>query len=138
MTVKLAVHQKDIITLGLSCLDERVLCLLVCRIKKHDLVVLICLLPCHCSLVILDAEILVLSVLEKAELHSPVAELLVREHSVLDEELEVVPLLFELLTLVSEDLVKTVCHLLGDVCRNLLYIGIALEVASRHIERNVR
>ena len=130
MAVKLAVHQEHVIAFVLCSLDECILAVHICRIKEDCLLVLVSLLPFYRLLVVVDAEILAFCGLEKGELHRTLAEFLVREHAELDEELEIVPLLFELLTLVPEDLVKTVCDLLRDICRYLLYIGIALEVAS--------
>ena len=46
----------------------------------------------------------------------------------MDEELQVVPFLLILLAVLLEDAVKAVCHLLGDVGRNLLHVSIALKI----------
>jgi hypothetical protein len=54
-----------------------------------------------------------------------------------DEDLDVVPLLLELCAVVLEDAAQTVAYLLADVRRNLLYVCIALKIASAHVKRNV-
>ena len=55
----------------------------------------------------------------------------------MDEEFEVVPLFFKLSAVALEERRKTVCHLLGDILRNLLHIAVALEIRTAHVERNV-
>ena len=130
MAVKLAVHQKHVISPILSCLDEGVLCIHICSIKEYHLTILVSLSSRYSCLIILNAEILAFRALEEGELHCTLAELLVRKHTELDEELKIVPLLLKLLALISEDFVKTVSNLLSDVCRDLLYISIALKIAS--------
>ena len=77
MAVKLAIHKEHIIPLRLGCLDERILSFWICRIKTYDLLVLVSLLALNGLLVVLDAEILAVCILQETELHSPVAELLV-------------------------------------------------------------
>ena len=56
----------------------------------------------------------------------------------LNENLQVVPFFLELSALIAEDFVKTVCNLLGDIGRYLLHVRIALKVASRYVERDIR
>ena len=77
MGVKLAVHQQDIIALVPCCLDERILGLGVSGIEEDYLLVLVSLGPFYGLPVIVYAEILAVSVLQQAELHRPLAELLV-------------------------------------------------------------
>ena len=64
-------------------------------------------------------------------------ELLVGERAVLDEDAQVVPLCLVIRTHGVEQLGQAVRHLARDVSRNLLHVGVALEVAARHVERNV-
>ena len=55
----------------------------------------------------------------------------------MDEELQAVPLLFEGLTVVLEDLLQAIGHLLGDVRGNLLHVLVALQVGAGDVERDV-
>ena len=55
-----------------------------------------------------------------------------------EEEFEVIPLLLEFLTVLLEDRVQAVCHLLGDVGRNLLHVAVALQVAAAHVQWDIR
>ena len=55
----------------------------------------------------------------------------------MDKEFQVVPLGLEVLAVGLEDGLQAVRHLLGDIRRNLLHVGIALQVAAAHVQRNV-
>ena len=138
MGIQLAVHQEHVIALGLGSLHIGVLAFDVRRIQVHALLVLVSLVAFHGSLVFIEREELAVRVLEEGELHRAVAELLVREHAVLDEELEVVPLGLEVRPLVLEDVLQAVGDLLGDVGRDLLDVGVALQVAAGDVQRDVR
>ena len=78
------------------------------------------------------------NILEKCEVLRLIVEVGFRENAVVDEEFEVVPLFFKLSAVALEERRKTVCHLLGDVLRNLLHIAVALEIRTAHVKRNVR
>ncbi len=64
-------------------------------------------------------------------------ELLLRQHAVFNKELQVVPLFLELLPVALKDLFQPVGHLLGDVRRDLLHIGVALQIAPGHVQGNI-
>ena len=80
------------------------------------------------GLVLLEGEVLALNVLEERELLGAIVKLLLRQHAVVDEELQVVPLLLVVLAVVLEGLLQAVGHLLGDIGGDLLHVGIALKV----------
>ena len=138
MGVKLAVHQKHIIPFVLRRLDESVLLVSVGCIEVNDLLVLVGLVVSHGLAVVLKGEILAVGVLQEGKLQRPLAELLVGEHAIFNEQLEVVPLLLPRLALVLEYLLQSVGHLLGDVGRDLLDILVGLKITSGHVERDVR
>ena len=83
MGIKLAVQKEHVVALVLCGLDEAVLGLGVGSIEIDQLAVLVLLLCLYGLAVVLDAEVLAVGILEQAELHRPVAELLVAEHTVL-------------------------------------------------------
>ena len=136
--IQFAVHQEDVIALRLRGLDVGVLPFHIGRIEIYALLVLVRLGAFHGRLVLVEGEELAVGVLEEGELEGPVAELIVGQHAVLDEEFEVVPLLLEVRPLVLEDVVQPVGDLLGDVGGDLLHIGIALEVTPGDVQRDVR
>ncbi len=138
MGIQLAVHQKHIVALVLGRLDESVLLVGVGGVEVNDLLVLVCLVLCDRLAVVLKREVLPVRVLEQGELHSLLAELLVGEHSIFNEQLEVVPLLLPGVPLVLEDLLQPVSYLLGDVSRDLLDVLIGLKIASGDVKRDVR
>ena len=81
--IELAVQKEHVVALVLCGLDEAVLGLGVGSIEIDQLAVLVLLLCLYGLAVVLDAEVLAVGILEQAELHRPVAELLVAEHTVL-------------------------------------------------------
>ena len=68
----------------------------------------------------------------------PLIKNILSQHTVVDENLQVVPFLFKFLTVVLEDRLQAVGYLLRDVSRNLLHVRIALQVRTRYVQRNVR
>ena len=88
-------------------------------------------------LVLVEGILLAVGVGEEGKILSTVVEIFLRQHTVVDEDLQVVPLFFELFAVVLEDGLQTVGHLLGDVRRNLLDVGVALQVRTRYVQRDV-
>ena len=108
VAVELAVHQQDVVALVLRGLDPAVLLGGLGGVEVDHVLILVGLVRLDGRAVVLQAEVLAFGVLEEGELEGALAELLVGEHAVLDEELDVVPLLLELLALLLEDLLQAV------------------------------
>ena len=138
MGIQLAVHQQHVIAPVPGSFDERILRVHISGIEAYCLLVLVGLVIGNRLPVILEAEVLAVGVLHQGEVHGAVTELLVREHAIFDEELDVVPLLLECRPLAVENLLEPVRHLLGDVGGNLLDVAVALEIAPGHVQRDVR
>ena len=132
------VHDQDIVTLGLGRLDIAVFAVHLGSIQEYQLLILVGLQIGNHLLVFIQAEILAVGVLEQIELHGPFGKFLIGEDAVLDKNLQVVPFAFKIGTLVLEQVRQAVGHLLGDVVRNLLHVAVALQVGTRHVQRNVR
>ena len=115
MGIKLAIHQEDIVALVRSSLNEGILGILVCSIEIYHLVVLVCLVTADSRLVLVETEILAVHILQEGELQGLLAEILIGEHTVLDEEFEIVPFLLESLSVRGKYLLKAGSHLLGHV-----------------------
>ena len=115
MCIELAVHEEHIVALVLRSLNEGVLGILVGGIEIHDLVVLVGLVAADGCPVLVEAEILAVHILQEGELQGLFAELLIGEHTILDEEFEIVPFLLVCLSLGGEYLFKTGGYLLGHV-----------------------
>ena len=137
MRIEGTVHQHHGVTLVVGSLDVGVLVGGICGIKEHQIAILVGLVHFDQSLVLVDGEIFAFGILDKGELHGGVAELVVGEHAIFNEDADVVPLLFEIGTVILEKILKTLRHLLGDVARYLLDGAVALQIASRHIQGNV-
>ena len=136
--IQLAVQQQHGVALVLGCLDVAVLVVLVRGIEVHELAILVGLVVLDERLVLLIGEMLALDILHQGEVLGTLVEVLLREHAVMDEELQVVPFLLIVLTVVLEGLLQTVGHLLGNIGGDLLHVGIALQIAAAHVQRDVR
>ena len=128
--VELSVHDEDVVAAILGRLDVAVLLVRVGGVEVDDAAFLIGLLGGDQLAILLEGVIGAVDVLEQGELRGAVVELLVAEHAVLDEELQAVPLLFEGLAVVLEDLLQAIGHLLGDVRGDLLHVLVALQVGA--------
>lgn len=133
----LAVEQQHAVAFVLRSLDIRILFLLVVGIEVDEFSVFISLVVFDKRLVLVECEVLTVDILEEGEVLGTVVEVLLREHAVVDEQLEVVPFLLIVLTVVFEGLLQTVGHLLCDVGGNLLYVSVTLQVRTAHIQRNI-
>ena len=137
MLVKLAVHQQYVVALVLGSLYVAELGGLVRGVQIYHAVLLVGLLGRYQGLVLIQRIVLALHVLKQEELLGGLVELLVGQHTVLDEHLDVVPLLLELGAVVLEHLVQFLGHLLRDVTGNLLHLRVGLQIASAHVQRDV-
>ena len=138
MGIEHAVHHQDIIALALGRLDISVLRLLIGSIEINQVAVLILLVRLDQRLVLLEREVLAVHVLQQSEALRTLGELLVRQHTIDDEDLQVIPLSLIIRTLLFEYILQSVRHLLGDMAGNLLHVAIALQIASGDVQRNVR
>ena len=115
MAVELSVHQQHIVAPLVGRINIGVLSCRVGCIETHDVTLFVGLRRLDKRFILIDCEIFPLSVFEQTEFHGAVAEFFVGEHAILDEDLDVVPLLLEVGTVVAENLVETAGHLLGDI-----------------------
>ena len=138
VVVQLAVHQQHVVALAPGGFEERVFFHGVVHIEQHDGLVLVGLVLLYLLEILLGREILALDVLPEHEILRLLGELLVGEDAVLDKDLQVVPFRLVIRAHRVEQLLQPVCDLAGDVIRDLLHVGIALQVAPRHVQRNVR
>ena len=137
MAIELAIHLKDVVALSLGSLNKGVLTLNIVNIEGDSEAILIGLRLLNLLDILRGGVIFTLDALEEHEVSGLLGELLVGEDAVLDEDFEVVPLLLVVLAHGIKELLKAVGNLAGDVARNLLHIGVALQVATRHIEWDV-
>ena len=137
VAVELAIHHHNVVLMRLCCLDEAVLRLGVVAVDINYLAILVGLLLLNGLAVLLEGVVLAINILKHSKLSGAIVELLVGKHAVLHEELQVGPLLLVGFALVLEEGVQAVGHLLGDVVRNLLNVGIGLQVAARYVKRNI-
>ena len=135
--VELSVEQEHAVAFVFGCLYVAVLRFWVGGIEIDDVAVFVGLRGLDEVAIFVVGEIFAVDVFEQRVFGGTVVEVRLREHTIVDEELEVVPFGLKVLSVGLEDRLKTVAHLLGDIARNLLDIGIALQVAAADIEGNV-
>ena len=128
---------KHVIALGLGCLDVSIVSNLIIGVKVNQLTFLVGLVAFDEILILFDGVVVALTVLDEGNGLNLVKELLIKQHTILDEDLEVVPFVFELLTIGIEDFYKTIGNLLGDVARNLLDVAVGLQIRTAYVERDV-
>ena len=136
--VQLAVHEQYVVAFVLGRIDVSVLFVQVVGVEVNQATVLVGLVVLDQCLVFFEGVILVVCILEQSKLGSLFIEIFLSQHTIVDENLQVVPFLFKFLTVVLEDRLQAVGYLLRDVSRNLLHVRIALQVRTRNVQRNVR
>ena len=136
--VQLTVHEQYVVSFVLGRIDVSVLLVQVVGVEVNQTAVLVGLIILNQCLVFFESVILVVCILEQSKLGSLFIEIFLSQHTVVDENLQVVPFLFKFLTVVLEDRLQAVGYLLRDVSRNLLHVRIALQIRTRYVQRNVR
>ena len=117
---------KHVVTLGLGCFDVGIVSNLIIGVKVDQLTFLVGLVAFYELLILFDGVVVTFTVLDESNGLNLVEELFIKQHTVLDEDLEVVPFVLELLTVGVEDLDKTIGNLLGNVAGNLLDVAVGL------------
>ena len=138
VVVELSVHNQHVITFGLGRFEERIFLYGIVHIEENDRTVLVGLVAFDDLLVLFGGEILAFGRLPQHETLCLLGELFVGDNAVFDEDLQIVPFLFVVRTHRREELLQAIGHLAGDVVRNLLDVRIALQVAARYVQRNIR
>ena len=128
---------QDVVTLALGSLDKAILALYVVGVEHNGKAILIGLHILNLRGVLLGGVVLALDALPQHKRRSLLSKLLVGEHTILYKYFQVVPLLIVLLTHSAEKLFETRCYLTCDISRNLLDVGVALQVATRYVKRYV-
>ena len=82
-------------------------------------------------------RILAFRVLEQVNVFDLVVELLVREGTVLQEDLQLVPFLLKVLAVFLEHRLQLLGHLLADVGGDFLDVGVGLQIGTGDVERDV-
>ena len=136
--IKLAAHQQHIISLILGSLDIAVLLIFVVGIQINQIAILIRLAILYQGLILFEGIILVVRIGKKGEILCSIIEILLCEHSVVDEDFQIVPLLFKLLTVVLEYGLQAVGYFFRNICRDFLHIGVTLQIGTGYVQRNIR
>ena len=113
--IEFAIHEQDIVAFLFSTLDVGVVGVGILGVEHDQVAVLVRLGIFDFCLVLIECEIPVIHILHECETDSTVVELLVGEHTKLDEELDVIPLLLEVGAVVLVEFCQFVSHLLGDM-----------------------
>ena len=137
VAIQLTVHLQDIVALGLGSLDKRILALDVVGVEYHREVILVGLQLLDALDILLRGVVLTLDTLPEHEAGGLLGKLLVGEHAVLYKYFEVIPLALIGGAHRGEELLQAVGHLACDISRNLLHVRVALQIATRDVERDV-
>ena len=114
------------------------MCVRIVGVQQHKVAVFVHLLLTHLILVFLNRRVLAIKVLQQRKTYRFLVELLVGEHSELDEHLDVVPFLCELVFVGFVEFCQLVSHFLGDVAGDLFHVIVALQVRPADVQRDVR
>ena len=109
----------------------------VIRVEPYELAFLIGLLAFGKGAVFVKGEVLPLNISDEVKLHSSIIELLIREHPILHEDLQALPLLLEEATLITEEFIKSVSDFLGDMIGDLLDLSVTLQIRARNVQRDI-
>ena len=138
MHIEFAVHKEDVITFLFRALDIRIGCVGVLGIEENEVTVLVGLRLFDLRFILIESEVLAVEVLKECKADGFLVELLVSEHTKLNEHLHVVPLLLEVLAVGFKEFCQFVSHFLGDVAADFLDVIIGLQVGTADVQRYIR
>ena len=113
--IKLSVKQQDIIALVVGRFNIAILLIFVVGIEIDEVALLVGLSVLDERLVLLESEVFSFGVFQQSELLGAVIEIVLSKHAVVDEYLEVIPLVLKVLAVLCEDALQTVADFLADV-----------------------
>ncbi len=120
--IQLSVHQQHIVPFVLGRFNKAVLLILVVGIKVNKISVLVRLVILNQCLVLFLNITFAVGIGKEGEVLGALVEIVLGKHAVIDENLQVMPFLFKLRTVVLEDGLQAVRYFLGNVCGNLLHV----------------
>ena len=112
---KLVVDEQHVVALVFGGFDVAVLSSLVGCVQIDEVAVFVGLVGGDKLLVFIKCELLILDIGEKSEFHCCVAEFFIRQHTVFDKYLDVVPFCFVFVAAILENIFK----LGGNFFRNI-------------------
>ena len=136
--IQLAVHQQHIVAFGFGAFDRRVVRVRIVGVEQHQMSVLVRLRRFHFVDVLVQRAVLTGYVLHQRKAFGTLVELLVGQHTELNEQFDVVPFLGELVLVGFVELCQLVSHFLGDVAAYLLHIVVGLQITTADVQRDVR
>ena len=107
MAFKLAVHHKYIVSAVGGGINICELSNRISRIEINHVTILVGLGSFDECAVLFKSVIFVFGIFQKCELHGCITEFLVGEHAILDKYFDVIPLLFKIGTVITEDLFES-------------------------------
>ena len=135
--IQFAIHKQDIVAFLACAFYISIVSIGILGVEEDEVAVLIGLRLFDLRTIVVESSIFALEVLEQGEADSAFVELLIAEHTELDEEFDVIPFMLKVLAVVLVHVCQFVSHLLGDVAGNLLDIIVRLEVRTRHVKRYI-
>ena len=138
MHVQLTVHDQHIIAFILCMLNVAVLLFFVSGVQINQIVVFIFLISFYQLFIFFKSEILTIHVFQQSKFFCSLVKFLVSQHTILNEYLQIIPFILEFRTFFFENISQSIGYLLGDMTGYFLDISIALQIAARYIQRNVR
>ena len=136
-SIQLAIHHQHIVAFVLGSFYICILSISVVGIEIYHLTIFICLIFLHLLSIFIQGVMLTVGILQEEILFSLVIIVILTKHTIVDEDFDVIPFLLKLFTVILEDGCQFVADLLGDVSTYLLHVGIALQITSAYIQRNV-
>src|SRR5690554_2559893 len=99
MAIKISIHQKNIVAFIFSSFNKSILYILIGSVEINKLTFFICLIRFNDLCILLEREIFVVGIFKQSNFSCSIVKLLFREHSILDEEFQIIPLLFKYFTI---------------------------------------
>ncbi len=137
MIVENAIHQQYIVSAFFGCFDVAVLFLGIIGIKVNQLFVFVGLRIFNLFFIFFKSKILAVGVFEQAEFFGAFIKFLVRNHTIFNKDFDIVPFFLKIFTVGFEDFFQLIGNFFSDMARYFFNIGVALEITSRNIQRNV-
>jgi len=126
MNIKLTIHKQNIISFVFGVLYVTVLFFEVGCIQINQITIFIFLIFANQGFVFFVSEVFSIHIFEQGKFFGSFIKLFVCQHAILNKQFQVVPFLFELISVIFKDFLQAVGDFFGNVVGDFPHIRVVL------------
>ena len=115
MYIQLSIHNQYIVALIFGCLNVAVMFVGIVGVQINQIAVFIFLVFTHQSFILFKSKVFAIYIFQQGKFLSTFVEFFIAEHSVLNENFQVIPFFFKISTVFFENFGQAVGYFFGNM-----------------------